>query len=450
MRLLIENIFKNFFLRWLFIFSFVASIFVVIFLKSYIIPPYYDYMMKNIVNDAKHVGKYLFYEYDVDANGILGIKNKSDRILNDLEIERIKFFDTNGYVLYSTKDSEIGSQNKSDAFKNQVAKGIVYHKTVTKGQITTDGRTVKRDVAEIYIPIIESGKFIGAFEIYYDITIKKNELNVITTNTIILGSIFTFIAFLAMCLIILYASKRDILIKESKRMVDALNFSLEEKVKNQTQEIRFTKEISIEAIASLAEGFDDGTGRHIKRVKQCTNLLAHWLHDEKNLVEANKVDDMALASTLHDIGKLTVPTDIINKPGKLNEKEWKCIREHSKIGGEVLARADSIFFDEFGKASYLGMAGEIAWYHHEKYDGSGYPKGLKGEEIPFCARIVGLVDVYDALRDKRPYKEPWSHEKTYHYVVNQSGKHFDPVVVEAFIKNKDIFEEMYKDLAIKI
>jgi putative two-component system response regulator len=133
---------------------------------------------------------------------------------------------------------------------------------------------------------------------------------------------------------------------------------------------------------------------------------------------------------LHDIGKVGIPDAVLLKPGKLTPEEFEVMKQHARIGGETLDAALRAKPD----AAYLQMARDIALTHHEKFDGSGYPLGLKGDDIPLCGRIVALADVYDALTAKRVYKEAFSHEKAKSIILEGSGKHFDPAIVEAFLK----------------
>ncbi|HCD72540.1 MAG TPA: metal-dependent phosphohydrolase, partial [Thermovirga lienii] len=153
-------------------------------------------------------------------------------------------------------------------------------------------------------------------------------------------------------------------------------------------------------------------------------------------------------TSLHDIGKTAVPYEILTKPGKLTPEEYRAMQKHTIIAGEVIEAANKEFRDKFGVDSYLALARDIALYHHEKWNGKGYPYGLSGQDIPLAARIVALADVYDALRSKRPYKEPWSHEDAMREIIRQSGEHFDPVIVEAFIELEDRFCEISKTYSI--
>jgi len=196
----------------------------------------------------------------------------------------------------------------------------------------------------------------------------------------------------------------------------------------------------IEAINSLvhaAENHDDDTGEHIKRISYYTKELA--LH----MGMSEKFGDMIFhASAMHDIGKVGIPDRILLKPAPLNEEEWVIMKTHPTIGANILKDAFS---------PYLIMGHEIALGHHERWDGSGYPNGLKGKDIPISARIMQVADVYDALRSKRPYKPEFEHSKAVSIICDGDGRtdpsHFDPEVLLAFKKCSDRLDEIYEKLS---
>jgi putative two-component system response regulator len=155
-------------------------------------------------------------------------------------------------------------------------------------------------------------------------------------------------------------------------------------------------------------------------------------------VDGNYVQLLYLTSPLHDIGKVGIPDAILLKPGRLTAEEFEIMKQHAVIGGETLHAAAIAY----PGAQYLQMARDIAISHHEKYDGTGYPYGLCGEEIPLCGRIVAISDVYDALTTARVYKPAYSHEVARNIIVEGRGKHFDPEIVDAFLANEDRFVEI--------
>ena len=176
-------------------------------------------------------------------------------------------------------------------------------------------------------------------------------------------------------------------------------------------------------IVDLAEVRDNETGEHLIRMSKYSGLLAEKLACGNHYV--NKIKQFA---PFHDIGKVGIPDSILLAPRKLTKDEFELIKNHSKIGYDILKEAETLEF-----------AAEIANSHHEKYNGKGYPQGLSGEEIPLSGRIIALADVYDALRSKRPYKEPWDHEKVVELIKSERGEHFDPTIVDVFLENEQEF-----------
>ena len=194
-----------------------------------------------------------------------------------------------------------------------------------------------------------------------------------------------------------------------------------------------SRDVTIFSLAKLAESRDSETGSHLDRIREycralCDQLLSCGPYTD--LVDGNFARLVYLTSPLHDIGKVGIPDAVLQKPGILTPEEFEIMKQHSRIGGETLNAA----YQAKPDAEYLRMARDIALSHHEKFDGSGYPLGLKGEEIPLCGRIVALADVYDALTSKRVYKAAFSHEKSTSIIVEGSGKHFDPAIVDAFLR----------------
>ncbi|WP_019644392.1 DUF3369 domain-containing protein [Novispirillum itersonii] len=197
-------------------------------------------------------------------------------------------------------------------------------------------------------------------------------------------------------------------------------------------QLRRAHEATVLALADLAEYKDTDTGDHVLRVEDMTNRTARQLRAQGrccDVIDDLFLEQIGLASILHDVGKVSTPDSILQKPGKLTEEEWAVMKDHATAGGALLERAASLVEG----SSYLSLGAEIASGHHERWDGKGYPRGLKGEEIPLSARIVAVVDVYDALVSRRPYKDPWPPGQALAYIRNGSGLQFDPQVVQAFL-----------------
>ncbi|WP_406609154.1 HD-GYP domain-containing protein [Agarivorans sp. JK6] len=210
-----------------------------------------------------------------------------------------------------------------------------------------------------------------------------------------------------------------------------------------TLSLQQTRDIAIHSLATLAETRDNETGAHILRTQYYVKALAEALQNEQgfsNLLSPQIIDLIYKSAPLHDIGKVGIPDAILLKPGQLDDEQWQIMRQHPEIGADALAEAERQFGSE--DAAFLQYAKEIALSHHEKWDGSGYPEGLAGNDIPLSARLMALADVYDALISKRVYKPAFSHDKAKQIILEGKGSHFDPAVVEAFCRCEQQFVEI--------
>ena len=202
---------------------------------------------------------------------------------------------------------------------------------------------------------------------------------------------------------------------------------------------------TILGLAKLAEYRDEGTGTHLERMREYARLIADQMSkrtEYKDYISTAYVEDVYRSSILHDIGKVGVPDAILLKPSGLTPEEFEIIKRHTTLGGQALEAIEQ----QIEGKSFLTMAKEIAYHHHEKWDGTGYPKGLRGEAIPLSARFVAIADVYDALTSKRFYKDAYTHEKARDIIVGLRGSHFDPDVVEAFLACEGAFKHICTEL----
>lgn len=194
--------------------------------------------------------------------------------------------------------------------------------------------------------------------------------------------------------------------------------------------------------ATLVENKDDNTGGHIRRSSAYAVLIAKNLRKNekyKNLITKDYIDNLEQSAQMHDIGKIGIPDAILQKPGKLTDEEFNKMKEHPVIGGEIIK-------DTFGhlfNGEYENMAFQVARHHHEKWNGKGYPDGLKGLDIPLCARIMAVADVFDAVSAKRCYRDSLPLEECYSIILNGRGTDFDPDIVDAFMRDTDKVEEIY-------
>ncbi len=220
---------------------------------------------------------------------------------------------------------------------------------------------------------------------------------------------------------------------------------LEQDLLDSYKNLQTARMATILGLAKLAEYRDEDTGTHLERMREYARIIAQELSQKpkyQNYITVEYIEDIYNSAILHDIGKVGVPDAILLKPGRLTKEEFEIIKTHTTLGGDALREVES----KIEGQTFLTLSREIAYSHHEKWDGSGYPKGLKNEEIPLSARIVALADVYDALTSKRVYKEAFSHEKAMEIIVKDRGTHFAPDVVDAFIANAEAFRRIRQDL----
>ena len=206
---------------------------------------------------------------------------------------------------------------------------------------------------------------------------------------------------------------------------------LEEKVEERTRQLHYSQVKLIECLGRAAEFKDNETGAHVMRISKMTGVVARALG-----LQQKDVEMVEQASPMHDIGKIGIPDRVLLKPGKLEGDEWTTMQTHASLGAHILKGDDN-------DSELLRVAAEIALNHHERWDGTGYPRGLKGEEIPLFTRITSVCDVFDALTSRRPYKEPWSVDEAVRFIEDQSGRAFDPTIVACFRS------QLHKLLAVK-
>lgn len=232
----------------------------------------------------------------------------------------------------------------------------------------------------------------------------------------------------------------------AQKEISNQNKTLEEKVIERTKELSLTQEVTIEAIACLAEYRDPETGGHIKRTKNYVRVLALKLRENpkyKEYLSDQVIDLFYKSAPLHDIGKVGIRDEVLLKPGKLTDQEFEEMKSHTSIGYDALYTASK----KLGEHSFLKISMDLAKYHQEKWDGTGYPDGISGEDIPLGARIMAVADVYDALISKRVYKPPFTHEKAISIIEESSGKHFDPDIVKVFLANNELFRKIALEYA---
>ncbi len=235
--------------------------------------------------------------------------------------------------------------------------------------------------------------------------------------------------------------KNHLELKLAKEELSDQNLTLEVMVMERTKELLLTREVTIECLASLAEYRDPETGGHIRRTQNYLRLLAENLRDRpafRGLLDREVIDQLYVSAPLHDIGKVGIPDHILLKPDRLTNEEFEIMKKHADYGREAIMTAER----RLGEESFLSYARLIAYGHHERWDGSGYPLGLKGEAIPFPARLMAVADVYDALISKRVYKAPMRHSRAVKIMEEGMGTHFDPEILSVFLDLQEDFRQV--------
>jgi putative two-component system response regulator len=236
--------------------------------------------------------------------------------------------------------------------------------------------------------------------------------------------------------------KNHLMIQELKSAIRLHNQTLEERVAQRTLELLKIQDATILAMGVMAELRDEETGLHLKRTQEYLRCLAVAVAGHPRFadqLDPASIEGMAKSAPLHDIGKVGVPDAILHKPAKLTEEEFTIMKNHPTYGRNIIAEVERMLGEE---SVFLRYAREIAYGHQEKWDGSGYPQGAKGDEIPLSARLMALADVYDALLSKRVYKPAFTHEVAVGIIWEGKGRHFDPDLVDGFMRVADQFQKI--------
>lgn len=236
--------------------------------------------------------------------------------------------------------------------------------------------------------------------------------------------------------------KTNAVLREHEEKLDQMVQERTSQLLQRTEEMDEIKEATIIALSSLAETRDNETGNHIRRTQRYVRSLAFALQHHPRFREFLTEDNINLLyklAPLHDVGKVGIPDHILRKQGKLTKKEFEIMKTHAELGANAIAIAEN----EVNKGShFLRIARQIAVGHHEKWDGSGYPYGLRGDDIPIPARLMALADVYDAMSSRRVYKDAMHHDEAVATIIEAKGKHFDPDIVDAFVEIQNEFAEI--------
>jgi len=221
-----------------------------------------------------------------------------------------------------------------------------------------------------------------------------------------------------------------------------------EELRHGRERLLDTQRASIYGLAKLAESRDRETGQHLERIQIYCAMLARELKEDplyKSTIDEKFINDISESCVLHDLGKVAIPDEILLKPDRLTPEEYEIIKTHAAVGGNALATIE----ERLGGRTYLRLGREIAYFHHERYDGQGYPLGLKGEKIPLAARIVAVVDVYDALTSNRCYRRSMSHDEAVALIAQGRGTQFDPVISDAFLRIQERLRNTSRQILVQ-
>lgn len=268
--------------------------------------------------------------------------------------------------------------------------------------------------------------------------------NVLTFMLLLILGLTKYLSFAGLVTAIEWDKKEEFLNQLNIMKVDLAN----KEIKDANKKIERTEAQLLTMLNALAKARDNETGNHIIRTQNYVYLLAQNLRASGSYLDQlsdKSIAALVKAAPLHDIGKVGIPDSILLKKGSLTEEEWNVMKTHTLIGESVLGAAD---VESESDADVISKAIKLAGGHHEKWDGTGYPRGLSGQDIPLEARIMTVADMYDALVTERPYKHAWSHEEAIQEIISKQGTHLDPVIVKVLVTHQDLFREIaikYKD-----
>ena len=258
------------------------------------------------------------------------------------------------------------------------------------------------------------------------------------------SSIFTYL-FVMLMTTVIQASNPEILITSVATTIVIMGIYMNQEDPVMNEVARYHEEM-VMGFSTLVESKDGSTGGHVKRTTAYVELLAEELRNRgqyREILTKDYISNLCKAAPMHDIGKIAVPDVVLQKPGKLTDEEFEIIKQHATNGGRIIKET----FGNLGDKQYTKIAYQVAKYHHEKWNGRGYPEGLIRDEIPLCARIMAVADVFDAVAEKRCYRDAMPLEKCFAIIEEGSGQDFDPVVAEVFLSIKDKVKEIHGNIS---
>lgn len=336
-------------------------------------------------------------------------------------VDRVKEF---GYIELDNKGRYISSNRLIKDFFPEIEKDWQIDRTIP----ASDSFLYKNVIAWAANPnILEKAKFLHIEDKYFSVIVR----DVFYGNKKKVGYLIEFID------------------KTSEyrytETIKNYNENLRKEVAEKTAGIRYARDRLVIGMAEMAESRDLNTGNHIKRTSAVVDVFSHYMltvNNPYNLSESF-LKMVAKAAPMHDLGKISVDDCVLRKPGKLTDEEYEAMKKHSEAGAQIVENV----LRGAGDDEFVNIAKNIAWYHHEKWNGAGYPKGLSGEDIPVEARIMALVDVFDALVSKRCYKAAFSYDKAFSIIEESLGSHFDPALGKVFLECRPTLERLYDGYA---
>ena len=402
----------------------------------------YDSMIEQVFeaeSDVEQIRSLLYkYEYNMSSvlNSTVAAKEETMKALMETEIEIRNQMISHGEVMKTMKRG-----SEKEALFRSVNDDVLHYLNFNVVLLSMKGTESEEDIAEFtssfIFPLMErvnnSINTLSKLSKSY-IVRSKSEVD----SHLMYSRFFAKIGFLVIIISILmsifYSYK---VLKELEENNDFL------KSKSEQSEMRISEiqNNTIMGLADLVESRSGETGQHVKRTSHLVNMILKQAKKKglwSDILTDEYIDCVTRAAPMHDIGKIVIPDAILNKSGKLDEQEFEIMKTHSSAGGKIVSE----IIGGVENKMYVDIAFDIASFHHEKWNGKGYPAGKRGEEIPLCARIMAVADVFDALISERCYKKPMSYEDAFSLIEKEAGEHFDPQVVMLFMELKDeIFKE---------
>lgn len=354
--------------------------------------------------------------------------------------------DSQGMIVAHSDEGQKGKNYLTDAeFQDTQMQYII--EQIVHGNGETISIRINGEDSRVFSKVVQDKWYVVMIMNVHDL------FRTVETNLVI-NIILSILIFCAVAYFITSSYKNRRVAMQYADELKEYQLTLEERVQEQTIEIKEQaermidiQENAVEGMATLIESRDGNTGEHVRSTKKYVSLIVNYMYENnmhKDVISSSYVKKVENAATLHDVGKIKISDVILNKPGKFTPEEYELMKLHAAFGGDIVKEVLGKNADE----ELVRIASDVAHYHHEKWDGSGYPDGLKAEEIPMSARIMAVADVFDALVSKRVYKEAMSIDNAMEILKQDAGVHFDPEIVEVFLQLRPKVEEHLRQVNI--